>query len=570
MNTSTFVNRIINQSISVYFFFVKLFLWNPFINKTFNPAREQKIVLKSILKNNKDTIIGKKYGFSFIDSYEDFINSVPVHNYEMLRPYIEKQELTKEYYLTSKNPLAYAQTSGTTNKPKFIPIFDTTVSNYKNSQRISSFVQQQQISSLFNGRILAIAGPAIEGELNTGTPYGSLSGMVYKEITKLIRSKYVLPYELFDIDDYEERYLLIAVLSIAMKNISTLAAVNPSTILKISEVINERIYDLIEILETGNINSSFELSDSGQKILKKYFKKDNARAVELMTISVRDKKIKLKHIWPELKAVITWKDGNCGFLIPSLIKELSEQTKIIEMGYISSEFRGTIVVDPLKGEAIPVINENFYEFVEKNDWEYGKKNFQTIDQIEVGKQYYILITTPYGLYRYFINDIIEVTGEFNNTPTIRFVQKGKGVTNITGEKVYEEHVIKALKKIKEKNDVNFDFFIFLANPLDLKYELYLECEPIYDFDISKEVDREIKINNIEYKYKRESGRLNPIEIIYLNRGTGEEYKKSCIKHGQRETQFKFIHLMQKDECSFNFNNYSRTLGKINDNQIINC
>ena len=93
---------------------------------------------------------------------------------------------------------------------------------------------------------------------------------------------------------------------------------------------------------------------------------------------------------------------------------------------------GTVVIDANSDSGVPIINENFYEFIEKDDWDLGNKDFKTIKEIKEGKQYYIIVTTPYGLYRYFINDIIEVTGRFNNTPAIKFVQKERGVTNITG------------------------------------------------------------------------------------------------------------------------------------------
>ena len=95
--------------------------------------------------------------------------------------------------------------------------------------------------------------------------------------------------------------------------------------------------------------------------------------------------------------------------------------------------------------------------MEQEEWESEQHNFLTIDQIEEGKQYYIFATTQNGLYRYFINDIIEVNGRFNNTPTIRFVQKGKGVTNITGEKLYENHLIEAVGEVKKKLGLDIQF-----------------------------------------------------------------------------------------------------------------
>ena len=61
-----------------------------------------------------------------------------------------------------------------------------------------------------------------------------------------------------------------------------------------------------------------------------------------------------------------------------------------------------------------------------------------------GLDYYIIVTTPSGLYRYFINDVVRVTGFLHAAPLLKFMQKGKGVTNITGEKLYEAQVLAAV------------------------------------------------------------------------------------------------------------------------------
>jgi hypothetical protein len=549
------IDKIINIFIKFYFFIIGLFVWKPFMKKTHIAEAEQYSVLKSLLEKNKDTVIGKKYGFSDLNSYQDYKNSVPVHTYEMLREYIEKQEETKKPYLTYNNPFMYAQTSGTTDKPKLIPIFDKTIKNYKKSQRISTYAQYKEAPCMFEGKILAIVSPAKEGELDTQTTYGSLSGLLYRNIPRIIRSKYVLPYEIFDLEDYDEKYFLISVLGVAQKNLTSLASANPSTILKICEIINSRFDEIVDIIENGETNSELYISEPGNNILSTYLHNNKTRAYELRNIKRNNESLYLKVIWPNLKAVVTWTQGNCSLLIPQLRNQLPTGTKIFELGYFSSEFRGTVVIDANSDSGVPIIDENFYEFIEKDDWDLNNKDFKTINNIEVGKQYYIIVTTPYGLYRYFINDIIEVTGRFNNTPAIKFVQKGKGVTNITGEKLYEEQIIKALNDIKKELGIEINFFTLLANTKQLLYELFIEFEPNNDIDLSSVIDKELKKINVEYKTKRESGRLKPINLNYLISGTGEKFKKHCLNNGQRDSQFKFNHIMYVNQCSFDFSSY---------------
>ena len=73
-----------------------------------------------------------------------------------------------------------------------------------------------------------------------------------------------------------------------------------------------------------------------------------------------------------------------------------------------------------------------------------------LHELKQGKQYYIFATTFDGLYRYNINDIVKVKEFYLNTPCLEFVQKGKGTTNITGEKLYENQLVKAVKKAQKK------------------------------------------------------------------------------------------------------------------------
>jgi len=226
------------------------------------------------------------------------------------------------------------------------------------------------------------------------------------------------------------------------------------------------------------------------------------------------------------------------------------------MGYLSSELLGSLNVNVQTNQCVPTFQENFFEFVEQTDWDADRPNTVTLEQLETGKRYYVLVTTMNGLYRYFMNDLIEVTGWFHHTPTIRFVQKGKGVTNLTGEKLYEFHVMGAVEAIQQAYQTIVDFYVMLADPLTLQYTLYLEHPPL-DFFVGYKIEQNMGQTNLEFQAKRESGRLPPLRIVYLQPGTGEAYKTYCLQEGQRDTQFKVVRLQYAKDCSFNFSDYVR-------------
>ena len=223
------------------------------------------------------------------------------------------------------------------------------------------------------------------------------------------------------------------------------------------------------------------------------------------------------------------------------------------MGYLASEFRGGITFDVKHNLQIPTLHENFFEFVEKEKWECEEAEFVTLDKIENNKQYYIFVTTQNGLYRYHINDLIQVNGRLNNTPTFEFIQKGKGVTNLTGEKLYEGQLVAAMTSIIESGQAQANFFKMLADPGKTNYSIIVESK---DFDVSL-LEKKIGELNLEFCEKRNSGRLQPTDLYLVKEGTGEAYKRHCLKCGQREGQFKMNYLEKKEDCGFNFENYTR-------------
>ena len=118
----------------------------------------------------------------------------------------------------------------------------------------------------------------------------------------------------------------------------------------------------------------------------------------------------------------------------------------MELGYQATEVRGTMAVDLNTSAALPALHHHFFEFVEQSAWDAGSRSCLTLDQLEDGRQYYVIVTTAAGLYRYFMNDLLAVEGRLHETPLLRFVQKGRGVTNMTGEKLYEAQAIAAVQQ----------------------------------------------------------------------------------------------------------------------------
>jgi acyl-coenzyme A synthetase/AMP-(fatty) acid ligase len=115
--------------------------WRPVERAARRPDAAQQDVLRRLVTANRDTRFGAEHGFAAIRTHADLQARVPVQEYETLRPYVDEQRRTGTPALTAEAPLFYAQTSGTTGAPKYIPIPPTVLAMHRDEQALFSFLQ---------------------------------------------------------------------------------------------------------------------------------------------------------------------------------------------------------------------------------------------------------------------------------------------------------------------------------------------------------------------------------------------------------------------------------------------
>ena len=512
------------------------------INKAKTPGKVQTDLLRRILKRNSNSEFGKAHGFSSISCTRDYQRAVPVQTYEDLRPYIERQELTGERCLTRDQPVYYHRTSGTLGTPKNIPVTEIGLRQMKGDQKISALVWSR-CKGVLDGKIFAVSGQAVEGMMPGGTEFGSASGLLYRSQSPLVRSRYVLPPALSEIEDYDSRYLAMAIFGFADAEVTSMATANPSTFLRLLSFVHSHADVVFNAIATGKLP---DMPVSG-------LEPRPARARQLADKLQSSGRLTYTDIWPNLRGVVTWTGGSCGIALGSLSPLLPANVAIIEWGYSASEFRGTINIDAKHNTCLPTLITTFFEFMERQERETGGGDFLGLDELQEGHEYYVFITTIDGLYRYDINDIVRVNGRVFETPALEFVQKGKGVTNITGEKLTEAQVIQAVMSVLSDYGISPMFFIMLACEESAVYRLFIELNGVSSLPgLAMEIENTLYSVNIEYEAKRKSGRLAPLGIRYLENGTGDRYRSACVEAGQRDAQFKYLHLQYARDCTFDF------------------
>ena len=528
--------------------------------------KNQEKVLLDILDMQKDTDYGNIHGFKDIRSVEDFRSRVPVNSYEDLRPLIEKQDATKKPVINVDNPYMYQVTSGTTGKAKLIPLLEKDIPARNALRNLQIFSLYRRRPAFLKGKIFAIVAPCVEGYTKNGTPFGSATGKTYEDASNLTKKRYLIPSTVFGIEDSTVRYRLMLQLALQEEDITYLTTANPSTFVLLIDVLNEKFDEVVSDLRNGTFIYEDALKEKEKEVIDTHIYPYPERAdfLEKLKKESQTGRLRYSDIWKKIDTVSTWTGGSCSIFVEQLREEFDEHVLIHDPGYISSEFWGTFIPEPGSAYGVPSVQYNFFEFVEKQHWEEGKKKMLSITDLEEGKQYYIFVTTPYGLYRYNMSDIISTKGSFGSIPLISFVQKGDGITSITGEKLHESQVISSVKAMEKEFRLDSGFYIMLADANNSSYTLYYEGKTPKDNlsienknnEIVEAVERYLFENNMEYESKRKSNRLKRLRLLPLSAGTYAAYKDYCVeKRKQRREQYKVTPLQWADKVGFHFESF---------------
>ncbi|MBN2343041.1 MAG: GH3 auxin-responsive promoter family protein [Deltaproteobacteria bacterium] len=515
----------------------------------------QQRVLNDIIAYAANTVYGQTHKFQSIRTPAEFQSAVPVNQYESLRPYVERHEKGEPNVLFPGKPMFYATTSGTTAAPKRIPItrkyHDECYNGLSNLWLHTMFIQNP---GFMNGYDISMVGKAIEGYTPDGTSFGSFSGHMNAYMPEFIKRFRVVPFEVHDIDHYPSKYY--ALLRVAlMYPIRWIVAANPSTLLELHRFVMERYDDIVRDIADGTLRSDLNIDVPIRRAIEQRLSTNKKRAWQLTALQTAfGDALRPKHYWPGLQVINTWKSGNAGLYLKQTEGFFPDDAVIREFGYLATEARAGIVLGNNDETSILAAHLLYFEFVERDEKDSKHQTFLQAHELEAGKEYGIFITTPSGLYRYDMNDIVRVEGFYNQFPRIRFVQKGTGATSLTGEKLYEAQYLDAMTDTLAKMNLTSAFHVAFAELESSSYQSFVELSPsppppkkqhILDA-MSLELDEQLQKRNPEYAAKRKSNRLRPPVLHSLQPGAFVKYKSLKLAQGAREGQFKMTHLQQDD------------------------
>ncbi len=534
------------------------------LKATKNPRKASEKTLRDILTYAKDTVYGKEHKFAYILEAQDdtelfkrYRENVHPNEYEDLRPYVERHKHGEADILFPGKPVLYATTSGSTAEPKWIPITERylkTIYGKMTKVWLYNFIQNRH--KVFAGKILSIVGKVVEGYAPDGTVYGSVSGVTQRDCPGFVKKLYSNPQCVYSIADYTARYYVLMRMGIE-QDITLIVTANPSTIVELQNNVNRYYDEYVNDIEHGTLKADLDIEPEIRKELEACLKPNPKRAAELRALKKQYGNVLPKHYWPNLQILNTWKCGNTKVYLDKFKDSFPKGMLHQEFGYFASECRfGLVMDDTINSVMFP--HMHYYEFVKEEEMDSPNPTFYQLHELVEGQRYCPYVSTFAGLYRYNMNDLLEVGPKFRNTPTVHMIQKTHGIVTMTGEKLYERQFIEAVHKAEEVTGLKTRFFIGFAELPESRYNFYYEFADLNTSQeqaeqFTKAVDAALMDINMEYKAKRESLRLKDAVTYRLQFESFEHFKERCIKEGARDGQFKLNLLLQDEVRHAKFN-----------------
>ena len=230
--------------------------------------------------------------------------------------------------------------------------------------------------------------------------------------------------------------------------------------------------------------------------------------------------------------------------------EFFGETPVRDVGLIASEGRMTIPIEDGTAAGVLDIRHNYFEFIPEDQGDSPQPETVESTELVEGRNYFIVLTTAGGLYRYNISDLVRCTGYYERAPMLEFLNKGAHYSSLTGEKISEHQVIGAVEEAQRAARLRLKSYL-LAPVWDEPpyYALLIEEDDLAETALAGEafasaVERELRRQNVEYVSKRDTLRLGPVRILPIPSGSWAEFQRRRLaRSGGTVEQYKQPHLV---------------------------
>lgn len=451
-----------------------------------DPWQWQQKTFGDLISQGKKTRFGQEHQFETIQSIADFQKQVPVKDYEGNKPYFDAMLGGEPSVLWPGKPTYLAKTSGTTSGAKYIPITSVSIKRQIASARDALFLYAAETgdASFFDGKMLFLSGSPEVDTLENGLKVGRLSGIVNHFVPGWLTRNRVPSYPTNCIEDWETKVKSI-IAEVKDEDLRLISGIPPWVQMFFEELVRQ----------------------TGKQPLE---------------------------VWPNLSIFV---QGGVDFspYAPVFAPYLSDKVKIVEVFPASEGFFAFQDAQSDDGLLLLPNNGIFYEFIPIEF--YGKPDAPrlTLQEVEIDKQYALIITTNAGLWAYDIGDTVKFTSV--SPYKLRVTGRVKHFISAFGEHVIVEEVNRAMNEVTGALGTQVQEFTvapFILPEKGASHHQWLVefSEPPKDIDqFSRLLDESLQRQNSYYADLREGNMLDRAQIIPLPLYASRAYMKSQGKLG---------------------------------------
>ncbi len=426
-----------------------------------DPEIVQAEQFSELIKAAQNTEWGKKYGYRTMKSYSDFSSQVPVQDYEDIKPYILRMMRGEKNILWPEKVQWFAKSSGTTNdKSKFIPVSLSSLEkcHYRGGKDVvSTYLNNTPDSRMFSGKALVLGGSHKPISFNNFAKTGDLSAILIENINPIANIFRTPSRKIILMDEWEKKLEAICKRTVH-KNVTNISGV-PSWFL----VLIKRLLEYTGKSHLNEIWPNLEVFFHGGVSFNPY-----------------EQQYKTLIPSPQMRYMETY-NASEGFF--ALQNDFNDPSMLLLLDY-----------------------GIFYEFIPIEEIHSEKPKILRLEEVELGKNYALVMSSNNGLWRYKIGDTIR----FTNRYPFKIVVTGRtrNFINAFGEELMVENAEKAILKATEATGSKIREYtaapVYMSTELKGKHQWLIEFEEFPDSieKFSTILDDALKSLNSDYEAKR--------------------------------------------------------------------
>ena len=451
-----------------------------------NPGKFQSNLFRKLIKSGSKTQFGRDHQFNEIRNHTDFTQRVPIRDYEGLKPYINEILKGKKDVLWPGQPAYLAKTSGTTSGVKYIPITKDSIPNHINSARnaLLSYVNETGKSTFLDKKLIFLSGsPTLT--YTSGIPTGRLSGIVNHLIPTYLKSNQLPSYPTNCVEDWEQKIDQI-VLETENKDLSLISGIPPWVQMYFDKLVSRKGKSIKDVFP------NFSLFVYGGVSFDPYQKK---------LYETIGKTIDSIETYPASEGFFAYQDSQAS-----------------------------------KGLLLLSNSGIFFEFIAASDFFNESCKRLTLEEVEIGVNYAVILNSNAGLWGYAIGDTVK----FLSTYPHRIIVTGriKHFISAFGEHVIGEEVEKAMtltcQKFPETELIEYTVAPQVTPTSGLPLHEWYIAFAQKPHDVSafkKELNLNMQQLNSYYDDLVTGAVLDPLQVVTLKADAFIEYMKSIGKLG---------------------------------------